>query len=101
MLPYAPGAKLLLAASDGRGFVVPADEVLAPDPRRQAGADAGRGRAGARSASPAEGDTVAVVGENRKLLIFPLAEVPEMARGRGVILQRYHDGGLADVKVFT
>jgi topoisomerase-4 subunit A len=41
-----------------------------------------------------------VVGENRKLLIFPLDEIPEMARGRGVILQRYRDGGLSDLKVF-
>jgi topoisomerase-4 subunit A len=48
----------------------------------------------------AEGDTVAVLGENRKLLLFPLAELPEMSRGRGVILQKYRDGGLADVKVF-
>ena len=47
-----------------------------------------------------EGDSVAVVGENRKLLIFPLAEVPELARGRGVILQRYRSGGLSDAKVF-
>src|SRR6266851_4680873 len=50
---------------------------------------------------PAEGDSVAVVGTNRKLLIFPLAEVPEMARGRGVILQRYHDAELSDAKVFA
>ena len=52
-------------------------------------------------AAPAEGDTVAVVGDNRKLLLFPLDEVPEMARGRGVILQRYHQGGLADARVIT
>ena len=49
---------------------------------------------------PAEGDTVAVVGENRKLLLFPLDQVPEMARGRGVQLQSYRDGGLSDAKVF-
>jgi len=48
-----------------------------------------------------EGDSVAVIGENRKLLIFSLAEVPEMARGRGVILQRYKDGGLLDVTTFV
>jgi topoisomerase IV subunit A len=48
-----------------------------------------------------EGDSVAVVGGNRKLLIFPLAEVNELARGRGVRLQRYADGALADVTVFT
>jgi len=50
---------------------------------------------------PAAGDTVAVIGTNRKLLCFPLSEVPEMARGRGVILQKYKDATLADIKVFT
>ena len=52
-------------------------------------------------ARPVDGDQVAVVGENRKLLIFPLAEVPELARGQGVILQRYKDGGLADAAAFA
>lgn len=46
------------------------------------------------------GDQVAVIGERKKLLIFPLAELPEMTRGKGVKLQSYHDRGLADVKVF-
>src|SRR3546814_19257479 len=49
---------------------------------------------------PVEGDHVAVIGENRKLLLFPLAEVPVMAKGRGVNLQKYKDGGLADAKTF-
>ncbi len=59
--------------------------------------------AGAEAAvcAAAEGDSVAVIGDNRRLLIFALAEVPRMARGRGVILQRYRDGGLADAKVFV
>jgi topoisomerase IV subunit A len=48
----------------------------------------------------AEGDSVAVVGDNRKLVIFPLSELPEMGRGKGVRLQRYKDGGLSDAKVF-
>jgi topoisomerase-4 subunit A len=52
-------------------------------------------------ARPLEGDHVAVVGENRKLLIFPLAEVPEMARGQGVYLQRYKDGDLLDAIAFV
>ena len=47
------------------------------------------------------GDSVAVIGDNRKLLLFPLKELPEMPRGKGVRLQRYKDGGLADVKTFT
>ncbi len=46
------------------------------------------------------GDTVAVIGDNRKMLIFPLDQVPEMARGRGVRLQKYKDGGLSDIAVF-
>jgi topoisomerase-4 subunit A len=51
--------------------------------------------------APADGDSVAVIGENRKLLLFPLKELPEMPRGKGVRLQRYKDGSLADAKTFT
>jgi len=100
ILPYVAGAKLLLASSDGRGFIVPADEVLGQTRAGKAVLTPSEG-AVARVAVPAEGDSVATVGTNRKLLIFPLAEVPEMARGRGVILQRYHEGELSDAKVFT
>jgi len=100
LLPYKAGAKLLLGASDGRGFVVPADEVVAQTRNGKQALNLGEG-ASAVVCAPAEGDTVAVAGDNRKLLVFPLSEMPEMARGRGVILQRYHDGGLADAKVFT
>ena len=46
-------------------------------------------------------DAVAVIGDNRKLLVFPLAELPELARGQGVTLQRYRDGGLADARTFA
>jgi topoisomerase IV subunit A len=99
ILPYREGRKILVASDDGRGFVVPADEAL------------GQTRSGKVVLTPAEGavacvaaavdgDMVAVVGDNHKLLVFPLAEIPEMARGRGVILQRYHDGKLADAKTF-
>ena len=49
---------------------------------------------------PAEGDSVALVGDNHKLLIIPLEQVPKLAKGRGVILQRYRDGGLSDAIVF-
>jgi topoisomerase-4 subunit A len=48
-----------------------------------------------------QGDHVAVVGDNHKLLLFPLSELPEMNRGRGVVLQRYRDGGLSDAKTMT
>jgi len=100
LLPYSAGSKLLIAASDGRGFVVPADEALSQTRNGKVVMTPADG-ATARVCVPAEGDSVAVVGTNRKLLIFPLAEVPEMARGRGVILQRYHDAELSDAKVFA
>jgi topoisomerase IV subunit A len=100
LLPYRAGQKLLVAASDGRGFVVPADECVSD---RRAGKQVlvpGDGAA-AKVCVPVEGDAVALLGDNRKLLICPIEEVPEMARGRGMILQRYKEGGLADVKVFA
>ena len=100
LIPYRPALKLLIAASDGRGLVAAADEVLAQTRAGRQVLNLGKG-ATARICTPAIGDTVAVVGENRKLLLFPLAEVPELGRGRGVILQRYKDGKLADLKVFT
>jgi topoisomerase-4 subunit A len=89
-----------VAASDGRGFVVVADEAVAQTRAGKQVLNLGEG-AVARVAAPVAVDTVAAVGENRKLLLFPLTEVPEMARGRGVILQRYKQGGLSDLKVFT
>ncbi len=96
---HRPGRKLLVAASDGRGFLVPEDDVVAQTRAGKQVLNVGDGTE-AKICVVAEGDTVAVLGENRKLLLFPLAELPEMSRGRGVILQKYRDGGLADVKVF-
>ena len=54
----------------------------------------------ARAMAVAEGDTVASIGENRKMLLFPLEQLPEMTRGTGMRIQRYKDGGLSDVKAF-
>ncbi len=98
--PHRTGAKLLVASSDGRGFVVPADEVVA-NTRKGKGVLTLDAPAKAVVCTEAEGDHVAIVGENRKLLIFPIAQVPEMVRGKGVRLQRYKDGGVSDAKVFT
>ncbi len=96
---HRPGRRLLVAASDGRGFVVEEDGVLA---QTRAGKQVLNvsGKVEAATCVPVDGDSVAVIGENRKLLIFGLDEVPVMTRGRGVILQRYKNGGLSDVKVF-
>jgi topoisomerase IV subunit A len=100
VLAYKPGTKLLLAASDGRGFVASADEVLAQTRNGKQVMRLGKG-AQARIAVPVEGDHVAVIGENRKLVVFPLTELPELNAGRGVILQRYRDGSLSDAKTFV
>ena len=97
---HRPGRKLLVASSDGRGFLVPEDEVVAQTKNGKQVLNPGQG-VEAAVCRPVEGDHVAVIGENRKLLVFPLAEVPEMARGRGVILQKYKDGGLSDAKTFN
>jgi len=100
LLVHQRGRRLIVAASDGRGFIVGEDDVVA---QTRAGKQVLNlaGGAVARACRPVAGDAVAVVGENRRLSIFGIDEVPEMARGRGVILQRYRDGGLADVTTFS
>ncbi len=97
---YRPETRLLVAASDGRGFIVEADNVLASTKNGKQVLNVS-GSIEAQVCTPVAGDTVAVVGENRKLLVFPLDELPEMTRGRGVVLQKYKDGGLSDAKVFS
>lgn len=96
---HQPGRKLLLAANTGHGFVTDEDTAIAMTRtgKRVMNVPAGIEAAVCRLAV---GDMVAVLGENRKMLIFPLAEVPELARGRGVKLQRYKDGKLNDACVF-
>ena len=100
LMIFRPGEKLLIASSAGDGFIVPSDEVLA---QTRAGKAVLTVRDGVTTAVcvRVSGDHVAVVGENRKLLVFALAELPEMARGKGVRLQRYKDGGLSDAITFT
>jgi topoisomerase IV subunit A len=99
VFPHQGGRKFLVASAQGRGFVVPEDECL------------GNTRKGkqvlnvtppdeARALAVVEGDLAAAIGENRKMVIFPLDQVPDMTRGRGVRLQRYKDGELSDVKTF-
>ncbi|TDX29705.1 DNA topoisomerase IV subunit A [Rhodovulum visakhapatnamense] len=97
---HRPGEKLLVASSAGDGFVVGADEVLA---QTRAGKQALNVKAPvvARVCVAVSGDHVACVGQNRKVLVFPLEELPEMTRGKGVRLQKYKDGGLVDATTFT
>jgi topoisomerase-4 subunit A len=97
---HRPGRKLLVASTSGHGFIVPEDEVLAMTRKGKQVLNVSTGEE-AVVCAPAAGDGVAVIGENRKLLLFPLKDLPEMSRGKGVRLQRYKDGSLADAKVFT
>ena len=98
---YEPGSKILVASTDGRGFVTEADNAIAQTKNgKQVLNVKGGVKAQVCRLVPADGDAVAVVGENRKVLIFPRDELPEMGRGRGNVLQRYKDGGLSDAKIF-
>jgi topoisomerase IV subunit A len=111
MFVFNRDQKFLVISNDGRGFVVPAEHVFAQTKNGKQVLNLADGERAVvctpvQPSIPgglfgAAGDHVAIIGDNRKLLIFPLAEVPEMPRGRGVILQRYKDGGCADAKVFT
>jgi len=96
---HQPGRKLLLASSAGDGFVVPEDDVLAQTRSGKQVLNV-RGDTRAVVCSPVQGDSVAVVGENRKVLVFALEELPVMGRGKGVRLQKYKDGGLSDATTF-
>ena len=102
LLVVRPELRLLIASSDGRGFVTSGEATLA---ETRKGKQLVNLRPGARvavvRAVPQGADAVAIVGENRKLLIFPIAELPELARGQGVTLQRYRDGGLSDATAFN
>ena len=101
LIPYRPKALLLLASNAGRGFAVEAEELLAETRK-------GRGVMATKPGVkltvlrdiPPEHDHIAVVGENRKLVVFSLSELPVMTKGQGVTLQRYRDGGMADATTF-
>src|SRR3954453_21319601 len=101
LLVVRPQMKLLIASSDGKGFVTSGDATLA---ETRKGKQLVNVRSGARVAVvrpiPDAADAVAVIGDNRKMVVFPLTELPELARGQGVTLQRYRDGGLSDAIAF-
>ncbi|MEO1679224.1 MAG: DNA topoisomerase IV subunit A [Pseudomonadota bacterium] len=100
LFPYVEGARYLVASTAGDGFVVPGPEVLAQTKSGKQVLNV-RAPAVAKVCRAVAGDTVAVVGENRKMLVFPVSELPEMARGKGIRLQSYKDGGLSDARTFT
>jgi topoisomerase IV subunit A len=100
VFPAVGGRKFLVASREGRGFIVPEDECIANTRKGKQILNVTMPDE-ACAVSVADGELVAAIGENRKMLVFPLEQVPEMARGRGVRLQRYKEGGLSDLKAFT
>jgi len=100
LFTHRPGARLLVASTAGDGFIVPEADVIA---QTRSGRQVLNVRDAVRAAvcHRTRGDHVAVVGENRKVLLFALGELPEMGRGKGVRLQSYKDGGLSDATTFT
>ncbi|EIM72278.1 DNA topoisomerase IV subunit A [Nitratireductor aquibiodomus RA22] len=97
---HDPERRLLVASHAGNGFVVAEKEIIA-NTRKGKQVMNVKAPDEAKLCLPVSGDHVAIVGQNRKLLVFPLSEVPEMSRGKGVRLQRYKDGGVSDIKTFA
>ncbi|PSJ59664.1 DNA topoisomerase IV subunit A [Pseudaminobacter soli (ex Li et al. 2025)] len=97
---HDPARKLLLVSTEGNGFVVPEPDVVA-NTRKGKQVMNVKLPDEAKLCLPVTGDHVAIVGDNRKLLVFALSEIPEMTRGKGVRLQRYKDGGVLDIKLFA
>ncbi len=100
MFAHVPGRKLLVASTSGHGFITGEDDAVAmtKNGKRVMNVKTGSEAAVCRFV---DGDSIAVVGDNRKMVIFDLADLPEMARGQGNYLQRYKDGGLLDATTFT
>ena len=96
---YRPGAKRIIASASGYGFIVKEDELVANTRKGKQILNVGAPDE-ARLIVPFDGDRIAVIGQNRKLLVFPAAQLVEMGRGKGVRLQRYKDGGISDIKSF-
>jgi topoisomerase-4 subunit A len=100
VFPYTDGQKFLVASHAGKGFVVKIEDALGTTRKGKQVLNV-KAPDKAATIAPAGGDHVAVIGENRKMLVFPSKDLPEMGRGAGVKLQRYKDGGLSDAKTFN
>lgn len=97
---HDPQRKVIVASQAGNGFVVSEAEMVANTRKGKQVMNVGMPDE-AKLVVPVRGDHVAVVGENRKMLVFPLVQLPEMSRGKGVRLQRYKDGGISDLRCFA
>ncbi len=97
---HKPGTKRLVASTAGNGFVVSEDDVIANTRKGKQVLNVS-GQVEAKLCVPVTGDMVAVIGQNRKLLVFPASQLPAMSRGKGNRLQKYRDGGISDLKTFS
>ncbi|MBK9585168.1 MAG: DNA topoisomerase IV subunit A [Alphaproteobacteria bacterium] len=102
ILVFRPGQKILVASTEGRGFIVPSDDVLAQTKSgKQILNVSGTSEASVCRYMEEGDDHIAVIGKNRKMLVFEIGELPVMSRGKGVRLQKFKDGGLSDAKTFN
>ena len=102
MMTHKSGARMLVASSSGHGFIVKSDDVIAQTKTgKQVLNVSGKVEAALCRYIADEDDHIAVIGQNRKMLVFPLADLPEMSKGKGVILQKFKDGVLSDAKSFN
>ncbi|MDP2734286.1 MAG: DNA gyrase subunit A, partial [Hoeflea sp.] len=97
---HDPARKLLIASTVGNGFIVAESDLVANTRKGKQVMNVSLPDE-TRLCVPVSGDHVAIIGDNRKMLIFPLKQLPEMSRGKGVRLQRYKDGGVADIRCFA
>lgn len=97
---HDPARRLIISSAAGNGFVVTESDIVANTRKGKQVMNVGMPDE-AKLVVTVRGDHVAIVGENRKLLVFPLSQIPEMARGKGVRLQRYKDGGVSDIRCFA
>ena len=101
LILHKPGERFIIAASSGHAFIVKSDDLIAQTKNgKQVLNVSGNVKAKMCKSLDSEHDMIAVIGQNRKLLVFWLEELPEMGRGKGVILQKYKDGGVSDIKSF-
>ncbi|MFR6464817.1 MAG: DNA topoisomerase IV subunit A, partial [Alphaproteobacteria bacterium] len=100
MFVFEPKASYVIASNSGKGFVVDENHLIAQTRNGRKIMNMAEGET-ASFCRKITGDMIAVVGDNRKMLIFKIEEIPTMARGRGVTLQKYKDGGLSDMQIFN
>ncbi|MBJ6986816.1 MULTISPECIES: DNA topoisomerase IV subunit A [unclassified Devosia] len=96
---HKPGQKRIIASSAGYGFIVSEDDIIANTRKGKQVLNVSAPEE-AKLIVPSDGDRVAIIGQNRKLLVFPMTQLAQMTRGKGVRLQRYKDGGVSDIKTF-